>query len=54
MPMGVKISILKAETHALGTDEDFLYSKYSEYIHVTKTGIIPSKKDTWNMISKLQ
>lgn len=34
------------ETYTLGGDEVFLYSKYSEYIQVTKTGITPSKKDT--------
>ena len=49
----VKYGRFKAETYALGTDEDFLYSKYSAYIHVMKTGMIPSKKDTWDMITKL-
>lgn len=34
-------------TYTLGGNAVFLYSKYSEYIHVIKTGITPSKKDTW-------
>ena len=41
------------ETYTLGGDESFLYSKYSEYIHETKTGITPSKKDTWRHKTKL-
>lgn len=41
------------DTYTLGGDEGFLYSKYSEYIHETKTGITPSKKDTWRHKAKL-
>lgn len=58
----VKVNIICSivtvkETYTLGGDEVLLYSKYSEYIHETKTGIIPNKKDTWrqkaNPIRKL-
>ena len=38
------------ETYTLGGDDVFLYSEYSEYIHATKTGMKPNKKDTWGIV----
>ena len=41
--------MLTKETYTLEGCEDFLYSRNSAYIHETKIGIIPSKKDTWDI-----
>lgn len=44
--------LLEEETYTFEWEENFLYSKNSEYIHATNTGIIPSKNDTWDKQQK--